>query len=135
LVFDLLLDAQAASVLGKMEDSVAAVLALDLRDRGRTHQNLDVSKWHSFVSLDGLYGSQWLLAYEAAGHGWLMGRNGADPASDPAWSFMRQQGVRFYHLPTDPAGTVDQLPLGPLPDLAALPEEYAGAGGWAGYFG
>jgi hypothetical protein len=120
LVFDLELSAEAASALGRLEDSVAAILALDLRSRGSTAATLDVSRWQAHVSPEGLYGPQWLLAYEAPGHGWLSGRAGADPAtSDPAFALLRQEGVYFYRPPGSALEVVESLPRGPLTE----PEE------------
>lgn len=120
LVFDLALESEAARAVSSLEDSICALMALDLQSRGRAAATLDTRKWQAHVSGDGLYQGQWLLAYEAPGHGWLRARGGRDPVlSDSAFALLRSNSVRFYEEPGNIAATLSQVPLGPLPPEGA----------------
>lgn len=124
LVFGLQLTESAAAELSTMEDSIVALLALDLRARNLAPTALNVSRWQALVSSAELYGKHWLLAYEAPYHGWLTLRGGGDPVttSDDAFRFLRAQGVTFYEPPAgidtiameiglNPDATPDEHPL------------------------
>lgn len=97
IVFDLHLDAQAASAVSTMDDSVVALLALDAHCRGLIPAGLDLSHWQSYMHPGALYEEQWLLSYEANVQGWLPSTGGGDHvASDPNFGFLKNLQVTFY---------------------------------------
>jgi hypothetical protein len=91
----------AAAALSKFMDSVVAILALHAESQGCIPSGLDKTAYMTFMTEDELYGTQWLLAYEAAVQGWsaplVGGANYA--AKDPCFAFMAKNNVKFY----DPA--------------------------------
>ena len=52
-------------------DSVCALLALDLEEKGLTEIKLEKSLWRSVLTTNGFQSEHWLLAYEAPLKGWL----------------------------------------------------------------
>jgi hypothetical protein len=64
------LDAILLSQATKLRSSVAAMIALDLRQQGLIIGVLDDSLWAYFAKNDGLESEMWLVAYEATKKGW-----------------------------------------------------------------
>jgi hypothetical protein len=102
MVFQNELDATARAAIAVLDDSVVALLALDAAERGLVDPvSLDVTKWQEHVNGEGLYGPQWLLAYEATVKDWLSSASGDHIGSDEAFSFLREGNVSFYaRVPT-----------------------------------
>jgi len=97
IYLNLTIDEKAAEALSRINDSIVAILALDANNRKLIPKGLDKSYWQEFLSKEGLYGPQWLLAYEANIHGWLKPKNGKDfIKSDSNFSFLRNNSVKFY---------------------------------------
>jgi len=100
-----------------------ALLALHAQSLGLMSKPLDATAWLSHMSSAGLYDDHWLLAYEAYVKGWLPSRDGTDYiGADPAFDFMRANGVTFYDstlaLPTTPTSPIP-VPQSPSTALAA----------------
>jgi hypothetical protein len=58
---------------------------------------LDLQHWSLLMNQSELYGSQWLLSYEARVRGWLGSVGGGNHVTlDPAFAFLEREGVRFY---------------------------------------
>jgi hypothetical protein len=54
----------------KLRSSVAALLTMDLLQRGKVDGKLDISFWRGFCNSDGLSSEMWLTAYEITKKGW-----------------------------------------------------------------
>jgi hypothetical protein len=83
------------NLLGNMNSSTAALVALDMRARGLLRGTLDTSQWNARLAADELYDSSWLLVYEALIKGWLTSPTDIIGA-DASFNEMRQAGVHFY---------------------------------------
>ena len=106
--FGLKVSADAANVLKSVDDSFVALLALDAKSRGLVPGGLDTTLWNSYMTLDDLYGEQWLLSYEARLKGWLPSATGRDHVgADPVFGWLKSAGVEFYN-----SGRVPLAPIG-----------------------
>lgn len=93
------IEAEAASALSKMNDSVVALLALDAHSRGLIPNGLDTTHWEAYMTTDELHGNQWLLSYEANKKGWLPSIGTNDHVmADPNFAFLKNSNVEFYDL-------------------------------------
>lgn len=110
------LDQQAVRALGRSEDPVVALLALEAHRRGLV-KALPTESWQSHMTRADLWGPQWLLAYEAEREGFLPSaetRNHVD--ADPLFRLMKDKRVRFFDskrfglLPTGVAPTIGLAP-------------------------
>lgn len=104
-------DRSAIDALGQMNDSAVALLALDAHQRGLL-PGLDLDHWSSLMTQTELYGSHWLLSYEARVRDWLGSDGGGNHvAADPAFGFLERQRVRFYRRVRPPTTqTIGQIP-------------------------
>jgi hypothetical protein len=95
LAWSVPLGATAAQLVGKMDDSIVALLALDADARKLFPVGaLDKQRWAAAVAQSNVLNSEdWLLAYEANQQKWL-----PCPAlaADPIYSKMSTAGVSFY---------------------------------------
>ena len=98
LIFQLKIRNNVAKKLGKVSDSVVAILALDARAKGLIGLSVDLLLWENYMTTDQLDDDQWLLSYEANVKGWLpsVGR-GDHVARHPAFGFLKTNGVFFYN--------------------------------------
>ena len=104
-----------------MTDDVVALLALETQSKGLFEAALDVGGWEALVGADGsLQSSHWLLAYEAAQHGWLEG-SAMQVEQDSFFATLAGHGVRFYE--PDAEWTPFSGPAGPLPG-GQVPDDY-----------
>jgi hypothetical protein len=71
--FNLAMSSQAAAIVGRMEDDVVALLALDANDRGLFPKGAhDTSFRQNIANVpDALDSDHWLLSYESHRKGWL----------------------------------------------------------------
>lgn len=97
IYFDVHITKTNAKRLGKMDDSVVALLALDARAKRVIDRAVDFPLWESSMTTDGLYDKHWLLAYEANVKGWLpsVGR-GDHVRRDAGFNYLKRNGVHFY---------------------------------------
>lgn len=99
-----------------MEDSVCALLLIEAAKRDLLGKPNSLSTLRRFLSADDLYGSRWMLAYEAIRSGWLLRRGQANyVAQDVHYNFLAQNDVYFFE-----DSRIGVIPLGllPPPDLA-----------------
>lgn len=97
LILQLPIEDQTANTIGTMSDSIVALLALDARSKGLINTTANFNLWDQCMTADELFGSNWLLCYQAYEHGWLSSKNGADYiAQDPSFLFLRTHNVQFY---------------------------------------
>ncbi len=91
------ISSSAVAVIGNVEDSVVALLALDANSLGLFGAGFSSPLWESLMTPDELNDEQWLLAYEANVKGWLTGAGGRDNiAAIPTFKFLKDEGVYFY---------------------------------------
>ncbi len=114
LALDIKMSADAATLVGRVEDDFVALLALDAVSRGQFPSGaLDQSFWESLVSdPDALQGNHWLLAYEGVTRTWLA-TAAAQVAADPFFSELNQAQVHFYD--PNPTRAPFSGPAAPLP--------------------
>ncbi len=95
LALNIKLDKRVTKILSLIDDSVIAVLSLDVRDKGLLEDpKLDLKLWEQYISADELYGAQWLLSYEGQTRGWF--KCAKDFDNDAAFSYLKQNGISFY---------------------------------------
>lgn len=100
-LFSVSLPERILQKVSQIEDSVIALIALDLRERGLVN-NLDTQLWERRMDGNELYSNNWMLAYEAYISGWLPSRDGADYiGGDPFFATLRDNKVQFYDVGVD----------------------------------
>lgn len=88
---------EAAKKISEIEDSVVALVTLDLWDKGLIPSGLDLSRWKSLMTTDELYSTNWLLAYEANIKGWLPSQGkSAHVDEDAFFGTLKTHNVSFY---------------------------------------
>jgi hypothetical protein len=94
----LTLSSTIADLVSKVDDSVTALVALDLETSGLTITRFDKTMWQKHVNTDGLNSEYWLLAYEANIKGWLSHRTGHDYiGGNSFFNMLRANNVSFYN--------------------------------------
>lgn len=102
------------------DDPLVPILALDALARGLFSANFDTSKWRKKMRTEELWGPNWLLAYESAVQGWLPSATRKDHiSSDPAFEFLRANGVNFYNR------RASSLNIPTWSDIVPIPSEFA----------
>lgn len=97
IAYELDLDSSSSQVVGQMQDSVVALLALDARDKGLVPSGLPTSTWQDYMTTEELFGDQWLLSYEASIKGWMRSVGTKDHVrADPQFAALKKAGVSFY---------------------------------------
>jgi hypothetical protein len=94
------LDDPTLQAVERMDDPVVILIALDASQRGLAARAPLSQVWNNMMNLPSLTDSGWLLAYEAAAHGWLPA---AHLASHPDFARMNNENVRFYQVLRSPA--------------------------------
>lgn len=96
LHWNLQLDDKSVEALCKIDDSAVVLMTLHAYQEGLISSNLDTKRWDDIVqNPDELYGSQWLLAYEANVKGWLPS---CHTITDPNFEFLFSNKVEFYDI-------------------------------------
>lgn len=97
LALNITLHEKAVESVSACDNSVIALLALDLERNKLAAKPFDKSTWMLHMNTDALYDTNWLLAYEANIKGWLPSASGADHvAADPNFQFLKSNKVFFY---------------------------------------
>jgi hypothetical protein len=98
LLLNFPLDGGVARMVTRLQDSVVALLFLDLKDRHMVDRRLSLRLWENMMTEGELQGRNWLLAYEARVRRWLPSRDGTDYIRrHPGFQLLRQHRVRFYN--------------------------------------
>jgi hypothetical protein len=83
----------------EMEESVCALLLLHARSLGLLQAPKDLDGLKAVITAHGLYGSRWLLGYEANVKGWLSPGTSRDYVSrDINFGQLKAAGVSFYDI-------------------------------------
>lgn len=106
-----------------MNDSVVLLLALDAREKGLLDHAALATHAKKLVQTSQLYGSQWLLAYEAIKHGWVSREKDVIDA-DPIFSILDQHDVIFYEAEDLQAYKVMMKGRQPYNPYSATAEEF-----------
>jgi hypothetical protein len=101
----------AESAISRMDDSVAALLALHARERGLLDKSFAPGTWSQWLEADELYGPHWLFAYEAEVKGWLRGRKRGYVSKDPNFRLLQEAGVSFYEDAKEPLKEPRRFPV------------------------
>lgn len=85
-------------LLGKMKDITNPLIILVLLFDYRNNSNLDKTNWIEYMVEDELYGSNWILAYEALKRGWLPSKNGVNYLqNDDFFKVLSDNNVTFFN--------------------------------------
>jgi len=87
---------RAARAVSELENSVSALLALDLRENGLVQGTLDTAVWRLSMRPQGLTSHMWLLAYEADLKGWLQGTPANFVNQDSYFAVLKARRISFY---------------------------------------
>jgi hypothetical protein len=125
---------EVTAALGAADNSVIAIVALDLDDRALLRGSLDRTKWTSLLTNAELFRENWLLVYESVHKGWLTPAAGQVTA-DPFFQELHASDVSFYEQekverlldivrrdPKSQAFARDGQALRPFIRLESLPE-------------
>jgi hypothetical protein len=81
----------------KMEDSICSLLALHARELKLVEAPDELKPLREAMDAEALYGSRWLLSYQANMKGWFRFRGSADYVTkDPNFGLLKNAGVSFY---------------------------------------
>ncbi len=103
-LFGVTLPAGVWSEVALVDDSIVALLSLDLKANGLADA-LDPALWSQHMQAGHLYSENWLVAYEALKKGWLPSKDGSDYVkADDFFGSLSAYNVEFYNTGTrDPA--------------------------------
>jgi hypothetical protein len=73
-----------------MDDSIVAILALDVEQRGLFEEKLNKNKWSQFMDQQGLYGEHWLLCYDANIKKWITNTGRDYVKSDSRFNYLKK---------------------------------------------
>lgn len=98
-ILKLKIDDKAAREISLLDNSLVALIALDLYHSKLIPKGLKLTLWKSFMTEKELYDEHWLIAYEASIKEWLPSKNGDDfVKNDPFFSTLKDCNVEFYDL-------------------------------------
>lgn len=87
------------ALLRKTKDITNPLIILVLLFDYRNNSNLDKTKWIEYMIEDGLYGSNWILSYEALKRGWLPSKNGVNYLeNDEFFKVLYHNNVSFFNV-------------------------------------
>jgi hypothetical protein len=97
ILFEVEVLRDSADALIAMSDPTAALLGLHAQRKGLLPRKDYLKSFEQFLTVQDLYGEQWILAYEANVKGWLRSGVGKDNvASDSRFSILKANRVEFY---------------------------------------
>jgi reverse transcriptase-like protein len=104
-LFDVILPDPVWTSVCSIDDSIVALLSLDLKQAGLA-DDVDPVLWSQHMTAEHLYGENWLVAYEALRKGWLPSVDGSGyAAADDFFGLLWQYGVEFYDTANSDAAT------------------------------
>lgn len=92
------LPAKQLAPICRTENSVWALLVLDLEQMGLIEGKIDKGVWVALMSKQSLTDSNWLLAYEADLKGWLKPKGVNHVDSDTWFSVLKKRRISFYDV-------------------------------------
>lgn len=81
----------------QVDNSVWALLVLDLENMGLIEGTLNKSHWMSLLTKESLVSSSWLLAYEADLKGWLTGPDPDFVKKHDWFKVLKAKNISFYN--------------------------------------
>ncbi|CAN0485775.1 unnamed protein product, partial [Discosporangium mesarthrocarpum] len=109
----------AAKQISLLENSVCALLALDLKQHSLV-EGLNEQHWRKFMTKSGLLSHMWLLAYEADLKGWLSGKDPDFVDKDSYFSELKKKKISFYDTKRNVQDIRKRKPLPPSGILGKL---------------
>lgn len=110
IVFGLQIDEGLFAKVTEIQDSIVALIALDAHSRGIVDGTHTFPSWEPYLTHDNLHEEMWLLAYEAAMHGWLTPLDPNFIETSDQFKILKDDNVFFYDDTTDPVDLVPKLP-------------------------
>jgi len=96
-----------SKILSESEDSIVALVSLDLEKQGLLSSPLDYKKWIPLMTTEELYSENWLFAYEVVKKNWIpLGATPNYVDNDPFFSILKNNNVDFYD---ESVGMVDRI--------------------------
>ncbi|MCB9502456.1 MAG: RNA-directed DNA polymerase [Deferribacteres bacterium] len=94
---NLQLNEHLVELISHVNDSIAALVALDIESSGLTTTKFKKNVWQQYANANGLYSEHWILAYEANMKGWFSSTKGHDYVeNDSFFNILKQNDVSFY---------------------------------------
>jgi hypothetical protein len=93
---NLKLEREVVREIEGMSSSVCALICLDLFNSGTIGTNLKVNYLRQFSNKESLYGSDWLISYEAGKRGWLNNPDHNYISNDKFFGKLLTERVSFY---------------------------------------
>ncbi|AVH65505.1 RNA-directed DNA polymerase [Nostoc sp. 'Peltigera membranacea cyanobiont' N6] len=88
---------EVAKKISHLEDSIVALITLDLNSSNLIEGKIDFSLWQSILTIDHLYSSNWLLCYEANIKGYFpQTPQNNYIENDDFFAVLKQNNVSFY---------------------------------------
>ncbi|MEH2007389.1 hypothetical protein, partial [Nostoc sp.] len=88
---------EVAQKISQLEDSIVALITLDINSSNLVQGKIDFSLWQSILTINHLYSSNWLLCYEANIKGYfpqITQNNYLE--NDNFFAVLKQNNVSFY---------------------------------------
>jgi hypothetical protein len=96
-----------SKLLSENDDSIVALVSLDLEKSGLLSSPLDYKKWIPLMTQDELYTENWLFAYEVVKKKWIpLGTKPNYVDKDPFFSILKNNDVDFYD---EAVGMIDRI--------------------------
>ncbi|MGE4194916.1 MAG: hypothetical protein AB7E51_16145 [Pseudodesulfovibrio sp.] len=110
IVFGLQVNEDIFAKVIEISDPIVALVALDANSRGIVDGAHAFPSWESYLTHDNLYEEMWLLAYEAAMHGWLTPLDPNFIDTSDQFKILKDDNVFFYDNAANPVDLVPKLP-------------------------
>jgi hypothetical protein len=92
---DIVLPPEVSLILSQCEDSIVALVSLDLNENDLLQGGLDYTKWKTLLNSRELYSENWLFCYEVNIKEWIPFEDDY-VGIDPFFSILKENNVVFY---------------------------------------
>lgn len=94
--FKITIPEQIAFLIANFENSIVALIALDLRDSNLIY-GLRTELWETYLAENNLFEEQWLLSYEAQIKGWLRSEEAREGFETTRFfNMLHKKKIQFY---------------------------------------
>jgi len=97
-VFERPIPVKVQAAVSGQDNPIIALVALECREQGIADE-LDTKVWEPALVAGNFYSENWLLTYEAARRGWLVGDAYNELLSEPFFSQLHAYDVSFFEAP------------------------------------